>query len=355
MQPKHPLLQKSLKQLEALPNFQARVEAMPYMTPKVLADGQLILDNSGRRVEYICEIKSNVTSETVDFIVEYFIQLKHRLDDGQRSLLITQDLPDQVIDQLLEQNIEFIDTAGNIYLNSPSLYTLVRRQHSSKIESESFEITTSSLQIIYEMLRNPGVLKISDLEHVLAELHEVSSHIVENDLEKLARLGYIQRKHKRYYIVNYIKLLERWEMGYVESLRSKLLINTFTPVGQRTFSEVADAITQYAKEYRYLVGGELGSAIATDYLRPTTATLHVPEDYRPIFVKLKLRPSPRGEISFVRQFGMTNAWNNNQFSILADPLLIHAELQMIQDDRVGETANRLFDEYIAPRVNDAGA
>lgn len=352
MQPKHPLLQKSLKQLEALPNFQARVEAMPYMTPQVLADGQLILENAGRRVEYICEIKSNVTHETVDFIIEYLIQLQHRLNDGQRSLLITQDLPDQVIDQLLEQNVEFIDAAGDIYLNSPSLYTLVRRQHPSKTENKSFEITTSSLQIVYSLLQDPKILGSSDFAYTLAKLQGISSSTVKDELEKLARLGYLQHRQNRYYIVDYIKLLERWEMGYVESLRPKLLINTFAPIGQRTFFDVGNVIVQSAKEYGCLIGGELGAEIATDYLRFTTATLHVPEDYRSIFVKLKLKPSPDGEISFVRQFGMNNDWN--QSLILADPLLIHAELQMIQDARTRETAYRLFDKFIAPRAKDVG-
>ncbi|MBW4422058.1 MAG: hypothetical protein KME13_23060 [Myxacorys californica WJT36-NPBG1] len=354
MQPKHPLLQKTVKQLEALPNFQARVEAMPYMTPWVLAYGQLIVENSDRRVEYICEIRSDVTSETVELTIEYLIQLQHRLNDGQRSLLITQNLSDPVIEQLLEQNIEFVDTAGDLYLNSPGIYALVRRQRHLEVGSKSSEITSTSLQIIYSLLQDLKNLGSSNFESTLAEFQGIPSSTVKNELEKLARLGYLQHRRNRYYIVDYIKLLERWEMGYVESLRPKLLINTFTPIGQRTFSEVADDITQHAKEYGYLIGGELGAAIATDYLRSTTTTLHVPEEYRSIFVKLKLKPSPKGEISFVRQFGMSNAWNNNRFSILADPLLVHAELQMIHDDRVRETANRLFDEYIAPRANDVG-
>lgn len=353
MQPKHPLLQKCLKRLESLPNLQAKVEAMPYITGNVLADSQLLLYYPGQRIEYVCEIKSDVTSETVNFIIDYLIHLRQRLGYEQRPLLVTQNLSDRVVEQLLKEDVEFIDATGNIYLNSPGIYILVRRQPRSEKSGISSEITTSSLQLIYILLQFPDILRADDFNRELAEASGISLNTVRHTLEKLHKLDYLQRKQGRYKIINYIKLLERWEMGYVENLRSKLLIDTFTPVGERPFFEIADAITRQAQEYGYLIGGELGAAIATSYLRPISATLHVPEKYRPIFVKLKLKPSPQGEIIFLRQFGCRNAWNSENFPVLADPLLIHAELQMSNDHRLQETAKRLFLEHIAQRANDA--
>ncbi|MBD1888923.1 type IV toxin-antitoxin system AbiEi family antitoxin [Coleofasciculus sp. FACHB-SPT9] len=350
MQPKHPLLQKCLKLLESLPNLQAKVEALPYITDNLLADGRLILYGSGQQVEYVCEIKSDITSGTIDLIVDYLLHIRQRLDDEQRPLLVTQNLSERVVDRLLKKNIEFIDTTGNIYLNSPITYILVRRQSRSGVTSN---ITNSSLQLIYVLLKFPHILKEEDFERELAVASGISLSTVRHTLEKLYKLDYLQRKRGDYRIVDYIKLLERWEMGYVESLRSKLLIDTFTPVEKRPFYEIADTIARQAQEYGYLIGGELGAALATDYLRPIGATLHVPEDYRPIFVKLKLKPSPQGEIALLRQFGSHNAWNCDQFTSLVDPVFIHAELQTSNDDRLRETAERLFGKYIAQRANDA--
>jgi hypothetical protein len=355
MQPKHPLFQKCLKQLESLPNFKVKVEAFPYITDKVLADGQLIIYGRWEKIEYICEIKSDVTSETLDFIIEYLLHLRQRLSYQQRPLLVTHKLSDRVVEQLLKNNIEFIDAQGNIYLNSSAIYILVRRQSRSQVLNLSSVITNSSLQIIYLLLKLPELLKEEDFEQQLAVLSITSLNTVKHTLDKLYRLGYLQRKQGNYRIMDYLELLERWEIGYFESLRSKLLIDTFTSVGARPFFEIAEAIVEHAKDYGYLIGGEMVAAIATNYLRPVGATLHVEEnyDYRPIFVKLKLKPSPQGEITFLRQFGKCNYWNLDNYSIFADPLLSHAELQMSKDDRLRETADRLFSQYITQRAKDA--
>lgn len=356
MQPKHPLFQKCLKQLESLPNLEVKVKAYPYITDEVLADGQLMIYGGLEPIEYICEIKSDVTSETLEFIIKYLLHLRQRLSYQQRPLLVTQKLSDRVVDQLLKNNIEFIDAEGNIYLNSPAAYILVRRQSRSQILNVSSVITNSSLQIIYLLLKLPELLKEEDFERQLAVLSITSLSTVKHTLDKLYRLGYLQRKQGSYRIMDYLELLERWEIGYVESLRSKLLIDTFTPVGARTFFEISDAIVEHAKEYGYLIGGEMGAAIATNnYLRPMGATLHVRQnyDYRPIFVKLKLKPSPQGEITFLRQFGRRNYLNLDKYRIFADPLLIHAELQTSKDDRLRETAKRLFIQYLTQRAKDA--
>jgi hypothetical protein len=37
---------------------------------------------------------------------------------GDRPLLITRQVPDSAIDQLIAHGLEFVDAAGNLYLNS---------------------------------------------------------------------------------------------------------------------------------------------------------------------------------------------------------------------------------------------
>ena len=118
MQPTHPILQKCLKQIESLPNLNAEVSTIPYVSKTILADGQLILHTPQATVEYICEIKSHITRETINNVVEYFTHFRERLDNNQKPLLITENLSDQIVEDLLKKNIEFIDVTGNIYLNT---------------------------------------------------------------------------------------------------------------------------------------------------------------------------------------------------------------------------------------------
>ena len=69
-------------------------------------------------------------------------------------------------------------------------------------------------------------------------------------------------------------------------------------------------------------------------------------------MKCKLKPSPTGEITFLLQFGTQNAWSDYP-EPLADPLLLGAELLLSQDDRLRETRDRLYINYIAERQNYA--
>lgn len=349
MPPKHPLLQKCLSYLEALPHLkvEAEVGAVPY-AETVLADGQIVLHSPQGSTTYIVEIKSDTTIETLSFLIEYLKQLKQQLSQNQKPLLIAKKLSKLVTKRLIQENLEFIDTAGNCYLNSPALYLLTS---SSALENEkpakSLEITVSTLKLMYALLlsESPEISKAKFDE--IAKIAGISASNVEQSLDRLHNLKYLQRQPRGgYRIVSREKLLERWELGYAESLRSHLLIGTYSPASGKQFSEVEATIVNHAEDEGYLIGGELGGAIATKYLTPIGATLHLPENKSPtsLYLNLKLKPDQQGSITFLRQFGTQNGWTNR----LANPLLIHAEMMTLAiDERIQETSDRLYHQYLA--------
>jgi len=354
MQPTHPILQKCLKQIESLPNLKAEVSTIPYVSKTILADGQLILHTPQATVEYICEIKSNITSETINNVIEYFTHFRERLDKNQKPLLITENLSNQSVEDLLKKDIEFIDVTGNMYLNSSSFYLLVRRPSFPLKNSlkDSVEITDTTLMVIFFLLQNPDrSMKFINSEERLKKKFLNPDKL---EIDKLCKLNYLEKRHGTYQIVDYLKLLERWELAYTETLRSQLFIDTFTPINNLAFTKISDLLIQKANDWEYLIGGELGAALATNYLHPITATLHVPENYTRIFVDLKLKPSSTGEITFLKKWTALDAWKNNgnaKNSNLADPLLIHAELMMSKDERLRETAHIIFNKYIKPKIH----
>jgi hypothetical protein len=356
MQPTHPILQKCLKQIESLPNLKAEVSTIPYVSKTILADGKLILHTPQSTVEYICEIKSHITRETINNVIEYFTHFQERLDDNQKPLLITENLSDQIVEDLLKKDIEFIDVTGNIYLNGSSFYLLVRRP-SARLKDplkDSSKITYSVSKIMFALLNSPKILQSSYYIDELVKITKMSKLSIKIALHKLHDLNYIEKKGEEYQILDYLKLLERWELVYTETLRSQLFIDTFTPINNLAFTKISDLLIQKANDWDYLIGGELGAALATNYLHPITATLHVPKNYTQIFVDLKLKPSSTGEITFLKKYTIhDDAWKNNgnaKNSNLADPLLIHAELMMSKDERLRETADIIFNKYIKPRI-----
>lgn len=352
MIPKNPLFQKCLTYLESLPNIQVTIQAEPYVSSNVLADGQLIIENAHKSVNYVCEIKTGITLDSFEQVAEYFTNLRQRLKPGQRALLVTRNLSSLVVEQLLKKNIEFIDIGGNIYLNSPEIYVFVRLQDSKQNINKSLGLTAAALQVMYALLQRPKILSLhNDYDEEIAYISGVTSKTVKIIIKKLEDLNHIRRKREGYEIVDYVKLLERWELGYAEELRAKLLLGTFSPIGKRNFWEVTDGIRQYADVYGYLIGGELAASIMTDYLDPISVTLHVKKNVneRQILVDLKLKPDAEGNVVLLQYFGQDNnrnnhfgEWKNN----LAHPLLIHAELVWSNNSRLKETAQRIYEQYI---------
>ena len=351
MQPKNPLFQKCLAYLETLPNIQVTIQGEPYFSSEVLADGQLTISTSHHATDYVCEIKTGLTNDIVGQTLEYFTNLGKRLKLGQRPLLITRNLSSLVVDQLLNHNIEFIDVDGNIYLNSPDVYILVRNQAPKESTNKSLEITAATLQVMYVLLNQPKLFVMGDsADEKIASIAGVTSKTVKITLKKLQDLEYIRQKQGGYQINDYMRLLERWELGYAERLRAKLLIETFRPIENRNFSDIENQLPEYAKEYGYLIGGELAASMITNYVRPIGATLHFNTNKSHFLaLKLKLKPDPEGTIFMLQNFGGDN-YHKGKFGLLdkniANPLLIHAELMRSGDSRLKETAVLVYDKYI---------
>ncbi|MCD8487495.1 MAG: GntR family transcriptional regulator [Desertifilum sp.] len=353
MQPKHPLLQKCLTQLEALPHLGVKIEVkeMPYVSNNVMADGLMSVGTAQGSVNYVVEIKSSVTRESLRSVLGYFDELKQRLDNNYTPLLIAEKLSSSVVNQLIQANIQFLDSTGNFYLNSPSLYLLTSNPLLAKYKpNQSLNITAGTLQVMYGILQSQSTIISRTFVEELAEISGVDLKTVNSSLNRLSQLRYLQRQPGGgYRLVDDIKFLERWELGYIETLRPKLLLGTYTPILGQSFFDIKNSILERAQQERYLIGGELGGEISTGYLKSMGATLHLSEDANPISLslKLKIKPDLQGKIYLLRQFGNCNQWGKESINSLVNPLLIHAELMLIEsDERIKETNQRLFNQYL---------
>ncbi|MBD2390156.1 type IV toxin-antitoxin system AbiEi family antitoxin [Aphanizomenon flos-aquae NRERC-008] len=374
MQPKHPWLQKCIQKLEELPQIETTTIIEPFLE-NTLADGLLTIYTPHNQLKYIVEIKAPITLDTVDTNINYIHHLKEKLSKDRRTLLITDTLSDEVLDLLLEKNIEFMDTTGNIYLNNSSLYILVR---SSSIQSKKLlsasKITTNTLKVAYAILQDPSILQYHNFDYdleqivnvrgidstivkpsvleIIATVAGVDFQTVKSSLESLYQLNYLQRQRNgTYRIENYTKLLERWEMGYIENLRPELLRGTFSTRENIDFNDISKQIREIAQNQKIIIGGELGAALLTGYLKPINMTIHIPEEYnyRTITTILRIKLDPKGNIIILKQFGNNNQAKYDLSEPVADPLLIHAELCLYPDERLKETAKRLYEKYIITR------
>lgn len=222
---------------------------------------------------------------------------------------------------------------------------IFRDRDDKKRTNQSLELTPASLKAIYGLL-TMGSAMVDSKNNSIAQVSGVSQKTVINTLEKLKKLDYLRGKQNRYKIIDYLKLFERWELGYNETLRSNLPIGTFSPSSHKNFYDLEAEIKEYAVQYGYLIGGELGASIIAQYIRPISATLHLNHkiNYRQIVIKLKLKPDEEGNIAFFQTFGSDD--NKHHPETWVNPLLIHAELVCTGNSRLKETAQIIYDRYI---------
>ncbi|NMF85750.1 type IV toxin-antitoxin system AbiEi family antitoxin [Nodosilinea sp. P-1105] len=350
--PKHPLLRRGLEYLNGLPQIKAIAIEEPFASERLIADGKVTLHSPQGEIEYVVEVKSNVSLETYDDVLKQLEIYRQRLEPGQRNLLVGDDFSQSVIKKLIDSGIEFIDASGAVYLSNPSLYVLIRKDGAKPQPASNIKIGSTHLKIIYVILQQPEILekapgKITQLAGFKREGH------VLRRVRELCSLNYLDRlPNQKFRVSDYVGLLERWEIGYAESLRNHLLVGQFRPPKNLGLADFFDKVVDQANHLGLLIGGELGAGLATQYLKGIKAILHLPQEvnYRTVAAQLRLMPDPQGSITFLNQFGTSNAWDNNRFSYIADPLLLHAELSLETDERLKETAQRIFDDFIAERI-----
>ena len=342
-----PILEDCIEHLNALPGINAALKSSSIQTPRPIVPTQLTLTSPLSTVQYHLEIQS-LSTATIGIVISQIQRLRETLTD--RPLIITRQMPDTAMDQMIEHGLEFVDTAGNLYLNSPVGYLLIRGKRLPKIPSaEPKTFTTNGFKLIYIILQNPDRLTLNHRE--IATMAGIAASSIGLILKQLESMQYLQRKRNGdYQLLDYAKLLNRWELGYVERLRPKLFLGQFAPTNGQSIEALTQPWSQQAKEQGFLIGGELGAAIATNYLRPQSATLHVQENHRPLLVKLRLKPDNQGPITLIQQFGTANSNPSPSAEPLADPRLIYAELMMTGNDRLRETADRLLKTILAPNL-----
>lgn len=353
--PKHPLLRRGLKYLNGLPQIKAIAVEEPFASERLIADGKVTLHSPQGEIEYVVEVKSNVSLETFDDVLKQLEIYRQRLEPGQRNLLIGDDFSQSVTAKLIDNGVEFIDASGTVYLNNPSLYVLIQKDAVRPKSVSNIRIGFTHLKIIYVILQQPEILETNP-----AKIAQLAGLKVEDSvfrrIRELCTLNYFDRlPNKKFRVSDYVGLLERWEIGYAESLRNHLFVGQFRPASNLKLSSVFEEAVVWADRLNFLVGGELGAGLATQYLQGIKAVFHLSQkaDQRVIAAKLRLLPDLNGPITFLNQFGTSNPWKNDHFPYLADPLLLHAELSLETDERIKETAQRIFDDFIAERIPDS--
>jgi len=289
---------------------------------------------------YYVVIKHNINNAVIALLLQHKKNLKHPI------LLITRYVNNNKAEELRKNGIQFMDTAGNVYINYYPIYIFIKGNKLQDIfyknkQHRAFE--PGGLKIIYTLLCYPELIKKP--YRYITEIANVALGTVGWVTNDLIDLGFVIKMGNRgRQILKKEELFNRWCIEYNEKLRPKLLINKFTgPKDWWTHHKLNPEYAQW--------GGEVAANKLINYIKPGEIIIYADyEKYKNVVIENRLRKDTNGEIVFFERFWKVN--KNNEFKDIVNPILIYADLINTGNQRVIETARMIYEKYINRHIRE---
>lgn len=308
------------------------------------ADGFINVTINQRTYAFVVEVKN------VDRFA-MVAQVKHQLEMfEERPLLIAPKLTDTAADKCKELGLNFIDLAGNTYINEPGLFLFIKGQKLDLYQNNQMNyykggkaLTPTNLRMVFALLCNPELLNAPYRE--IAKVAGIALGAVGWGFDDLARRGLTlgDGKNNNRVIIQVEKLTQEWVTNYPIKLRPKLNPQRFRTNNPDWWKNMD------VRNYNAQWGGEVAADKLTNYLKPNFFTLYIHvKDARKNFAELivdnRLIPDPKGDVEILDAF-----WNLDDANLMPEtvpPLLVYADLLASNDPRNLETAKMIYDGVI---------
>ncbi|MBD3557342.1 hypothetical protein H6S82_00465 [Planktothrix sp. FACHB-1355] len=327
---------KRLRQKEAFGKSEGLAVSLEY--PHKLPDGA---ENAFLKAE----VKENLTPASINNLFQ-----KSKESPG-KIVLITRQVTPQQADRLRELNIPFGDTAGNAFFNEPGLYVFVAGKKTLMVrEKPSRAFDKAGLKIVFALLTEPDLLQ-KDMRTIADRARVGSISTVSDifkDLEKQHFLYQPGKSGTRKRKLNKKReLLGRWVEGYIERLRPSL--NPVRFISRKFEGRWWDDVE--IKDYNAVWGGEKGGELLTNHLRPATVAIYADSLLPRLQAKYGLVRSKQGNIEILEKFWTGGAESGDE--AVAPPLVVYADLIATGDERNLETAQMIYERYLAELTKGA--
>jgi hypothetical protein len=332
------LLELALEALRKNLPGQAEIKAVkPLRTPRLRADYLLRIVMQRKEIRYYAEVKANVTK------AEKLLAMMRKGDLDHPLLLVTKYINTQLADELKQNGTEFLDTAGNTFLNQPPLYIFVKGNKPDIVKTPPPKRTfkPAGLKVIYAFLCNPG-LENKTYREIAAETG-VALGTVDWIMKELKELRFLLDMGKRgLRLLQKEKLLQRWVTAYPEQLRPKLILGRFRGNHEWWRQKKLDFL-------KAQWGGEVAAAKLTQYLQPQIITIYTaPQDLDQLLIKNRLKRDQTGDVEILKRFWkLPEIW---KYKDLVHPILIYADLLATGNERNIETAKMIYDQHIVQLI-----
>ncbi len=300
----------------------------------MFGDAMLRIGDRITGTEYNVEIKTTLNDVTIG-------RLAHAMENFRRhNLVVTRNVTPQQAKKMKDLNIQFMDTAGNAYINNPPLLIYVygnRTTQPGNFDVEQNIFGLGGIRILFVLLCEPELQDAPYRE--IANAAGVALGTVAGVMKNLLQQGYIMDvEGKRKTLLRKKELLDKWTNVYATKLRPKRLIGRYTTQREYLWRDVD------IRDENAFWGGEVAANKLTNYLKPEILTIYTRRPIDDLVLNLRLRKDENGVVELREQFWQLKVGAIKKETV--PPLLIYADLLATGDNRNIETAKIIYDEHL---------
>ncbi|RDU94749.1 hypothetical protein DWV00_32590 [Trinickia dinghuensis] len=261
-------------------------------------------------------------------------------------LLATAYLTPVLADECVEQGLQFIDLAGNLYVHAPGQHVLVTGRPANpdikrlalRSGKPAVSASASALRMIFVLVSAPELINRPYRE--IASSAGVALGAVGSVFDDLRERGMLAGTDDRR-LLDPAALREEWAINYSLRLLPKLNVQRFT-ASDPSWWQHAQLPARQA-----WWSGEVAAAKLTGQLRPASQTLYVEPAARPAAImalakRHRLRADPAGTLEIIDAFWHLDEARMKQLTV--PPLLVYADLQRTREPRNAEVAMLIRDQ-----------
>lgn len=347
--------------LESLPGVRkvAALRTPASATALPRADFSLVLDTEVGELRYLGDVKRRLTPPRLEHTLLLLAAGQRQQGKQIRRMLFADYIAPGLAQRLEEAEVDYVDAAGNLLIRKPGrLYLFKSGAKPPRLREQTPArlSTRSGLQVVLVLLQEPSATGLSYRE--LATQSGVALGSVAGIMAELKRKGHLVRRRDGWQLVRRHALFDLWVSGYSQRLRPALVLGRFQPPESdltETLARVADAAA--ARQLEYAVTGGVAADALIHHYRGEQLTLFVSAWSRDLLQALRWLPSERGPVTLLRYFGPAVAGQRTgpRGTVVAQPLLVYAELLHDGSERAREAARELHEQHLAPLIGDDAA
>lgn len=252
------------------------------------------------------------------------------LSNNRNSLFVGEYISPKIEEYLLNSDISFINTSGNIFIHqNPLLLYFVYPIKSNKTEISGAAFEPAGLKLVFHLLNKPE--SISKSYHALSDIVGVSSGSISKIMKDLQSNSFVYTLKKKRVLRKKNELLDQWYVAYGRKLKPKLLVAKYRAIEQPIDITLPNGCYW---------GGEVATEIMSMNLRSKDQILYTEIDPLVVVKELRLIPDETGNLELVRTFWKPDIHYQHHINTVSN-ILIYADLMLSKNDRNIEIANEL--------------